>query len=249
MSKLWILPALTPKARYKSKLFTVMKLLSPSLLPLSCEDEEFEAVRLCDEAPLDGGFGDTPSSSSMNWSMDMVEAELARKEASDGLKGMNMEKCGLLTRTARLNGGRAGISRVSADALGLSDSASLFFDLLRGNGIWNLESLRLDTSFDAFRNSEENIFNKKMRIFELTLFTRKYCGICEHIFDIIKATQKKMPDRILLSVKDVDMPENKHWLKKYSFDVPVVHLGDKELFRHRQVDSVEDLVKLLHEKK
>ena len=36
-----------------------------------------------------------------------------------------------------------------------------------------------------------------------------------------------------VSVVDISLPENKQWWDAYRHDVPVVHLNDVEIFRHR----------------
>ena len=42
---------------------------------------------------------------------------------------------------------------------------------------------------------------------------------------------------------NIDLEENKEWRQKYFYDIPVVHLNDNEIFRHRT--TYEKLEKLL----
>ncbi|KAJ3019151.1 hypothetical protein HKX48_002342 [Thoreauomyces humboldtii] len=54
----------------------------------------------------------------------------------------------------------------------------------------------------------------------LTLFMRQYCGLCEAANETLIATPFELR-RI-----DIDEPAHKQWLRKYTYDVPVVHLGE-----------------------
>ncbi|KAI8995988.1 thioredoxin-like protein [Gaertneriomyces semiglobifer] len=75
----------------------------------------------------------------------------------------------------------------------------------------------------------------------LELFTRQYCGLCEAAHETVLNVQKKV-DLLLhpfdLQLTDVDQPQNKQWLKKYMFDVPVLHVNG-ELFGMHRLDEDE----------
>ncbi|KAJ3177848.1 hypothetical protein HDU85_005760 [Gaertneriomyces sp. JEL0708] len=70
----------------------------------------------------------------------------------------------------------------------------------------------------------------------LELFTRQYCGLCEAAHETVLNVQKKNPFDLQLT--DVDQPQNKQWLKKYMFDVPVLHVNG-ELFGMHRLDEDE----------
>ncbi|KAJ3033581.1 hypothetical protein HK097_004794 [Rhizophlyctis rosea] len=65
----------------------------------------------------------------------------------------------------------------------------------------------------------------------LTLFTRKYCGICEDAKDQILAIQQKIP--FTFNEVDIDQPQHRQYLRKYNFDIPVIHWNDSLLMMHR----------------
>ncbi|TPX70693.1 hypothetical protein SpCBS45565_g01580 [Spizellomyces sp. 'palustris'] len=65
----------------------------------------------------------------------------------------------------------------------------------------------------------------------LTLFTKQYCGLCESAKETILRVQQKVP--FVLTEVDIEQPANKEWLRKYMFDVPVLHAGDKLVGMHR----------------
>ncbi|KAJ8327092.1 hypothetical protein O5D80_004510 [Batrachochytrium dendrobatidis] len=77
------------------------------------------------------------------------------------------------------------------------------------------------------------------------LFAREHCGLCEHMKEAILAVQSKVP--FDFCEIDIDKRENKNWLRKYMFDVPVVHVNGQEAFKHRLEDrdvlALERLVK------
>lgn len=74
------------------------------------------------------------------------------------------------------------------------------------------------------------------------LFTKRYCGLCEEAFYQLSKIQLSHP--FTLEVVDLEKPENERW-NVYVYDVPVVHLNDKLVMKHR-IDK-EAFVKLLKE--
>ncbi|KAI8926112.1 glutaredoxin-like domain-containing protein [Entophlyctis helioformis] len=75
----------------------------------------------------------------------------------------------------------------------------------------------------------------------VTLYARKYCGLCDHAKEVIEAVQAKVP--FDLQEVDIDKPENKAWWRQYTYEVPVVHLNGQEIFRHRlQPQDLHDVL-------
>ncbi|KAL2911828.1 hypothetical protein HK105_208678 [Polyrhizophydium stewartii] len=65
----------------------------------------------------------------------------------------------------------------------------------------------------------------------LVLFGRQYCGLCEHAKEVILGVRAKVPFEF--DEVDIDKAKDRQWLRKYMFDVPVVHVNGAEVFRHR----------------
>ncbi|KAJ3239463.1 hypothetical protein HDU81_005906 [Chytriomyces hyalinus] len=76
---------------------------------------------------------------------------------------------------------------------------------------------------------------------ELTLYSRKFCGLCDHARDNILSLQPEY--KFNFSVKDIDAKENKEWKEKYNYEVPVLHINDKPAFMNAV--PVEDLANIL----
>ena len=85
----------------------------------------------------------------------------------------------------------------------------------------------MSRSFSSFKSVPELIF-----------YTRKYCGLCEIAHEVILDVQKLHSFKLLEI--DIDKQENLRKYLKYTYDVPIAFIGDKEVFRHR-VDRNEFL--------
>ncbi|KAJ3409606.1 hypothetical protein HDU80_011232 [Chytriomyces hyalinus] len=82
--------------------------------------------------------------------------------------------------------------------------------------------------------------NSSQRI-DLTLYSRKFCGLCDHARDNILSLQSDY--QFNFAVKDIDAKENKEWKEKYNYEVPVLHINDKPAFMNAV--PVEDLANIL----
>jgi hypothetical protein len=60
----------------------------------------------------------------------------------------------------------------------------------------------------------------------LTLLSKQYCGLCEDAEFKLLDLSKKFNFQI--NKLDVEEPKNKHFLKKYYFDIPVVLINEQE---------------------
>ncbi|RIA87753.1 thioredoxin-like protein [Glomus cerebriforme] len=65
----------------------------------------------------------------------------------------------------------------------------------------------------------------------LTLFTSKSCSLCVDAKHAIKQVQKRVP--FDFEQKDIKAPENSNWFEKYKYDIPVLHLNNQFIFKHR----------------
>ncbi|KAL6079134.1 Glutaredoxin family protein [Balamuthia mandrillaris] len=65
----------------------------------------------------------------------------------------------------------------------------------------------------------------------IRLFTKSDCGLCEEAKHVLLRVRSKVPFE--LEEVDIRRKENEEWMLKYCFDIPVVHLNGKEVFRHR----------------
>ena len=106
----------------------------------------------------------------------------------------------------------------------------------------------------------------------LTLFTRPGCTLCDPVKFIIRKAQQKVPSQrsavphpavqfrtsphlspshsssfsqrsFTYSEVDISQPQHSAWLAAYTNDIPVVHLNDREVARHRLSES--DLIAAL----
>ncbi|KAL4227417.1 hypothetical protein ACF0H5_012860 [Mactra antiquata] len=76
--------------------------------------------------------------------------------------------------------------------------------------------------------------NKTLPI--LYLFTKDECTLCD---DAVEALKPYM-DRFVLEKVDIELPENEHWHDLYKYDIPVFHIYEEFLFKHRvDFDALE----------
>ncbi|TPX54699.1 hypothetical protein PhCBS80983_g05827 [Powellomyces hirtus] len=68
-----------------------------------------------------------------------------------------------------------------------------------------------------------------------TLFSRQYCGLCEDVKETLLRVQQRTP--FTLKEIDIDDPQQKQWLRKYMYEVPVVHRDDVLVGKHRVTEQ------------
>ncbi|KAI8804185.1 hypothetical protein BJ742DRAFT_776482 [Cladochytrium replicatum] len=78
----------------------------------------------------------------------------------------------------------------------------------------------------------------------LTLFTRRFCGLC----DEAKVAAADVAQRITnMAITEIDIDAQEHrrkWIK-YTYDVPVIHLNGEEIMRHHiDSQSLEKAIRL-----
>lgn len=66
---------------------------------------------------------------------------------------------------------------------------------------------------------------------KITLFTKNDCGLCGGVLFVIQKVRRAIP--FDLELVDITAPGQEAWLDAYENDIPVVHLNDQEIFRHR----------------
>jgi predicted thioredoxin/glutaredoxin len=77
------------------------------------------------------------------------------------------------------------------------------------------------------------------------LFSKKYCGICEDVHYQLLKLQEGM--KFDLQIVDVELKENKAYLRKYYNDIPVIHL-DQELIMKHGIDC-QEFTRIFHSPK
>ena len=69
----------------------------------------------------------------------------------------------------------------------------------------------------------------------VTLFTKRYCGLCEEAKHVLSTIQKEVAStELLFTLKEVDIdePDQTQWLRKYMYDIPVIHVNDEPVMKH-----------------
>jgi glutaredoxin len=66
---------------------------------------------------------------------------------------------------------------------------------------------------------------------EVTLFTRPSCHLCDLVQDVINTVAAQIP--LTLRIVDIDAPGQEAWHRRYDQHVPVIHVGGREIARHR----------------
>ncbi|CAG8670431.1 17950_t:CDS:2 [Dentiscutata erythropus] len=80
----------------------------------------------------------------------------------------------------------------------------------------------------------------------LTLFTSKSCSLCVDAKYTIDQVRKKIPFDFIQ--KDIKHSENSVWFHKYKYDIPILHLNDQFLFKHKvKQDKLELVLKKFQE--
>ncbi|KAJ3287184.1 hypothetical protein HK104_008723 [Borealophlyctis nickersoniae] len=65
----------------------------------------------------------------------------------------------------------------------------------------------------------------------LTLFTKRYCGLCEEAKEAVDRVRTKVAFDV--TEVDIEQPQHKQWFRKYMFDVPVIHVNEEFAMQHR----------------
>jgi len=65
---------------------------------------------------------------------------------------------------------------------------------------------------------------------KLTLYSKSSgCSLCDDAKEVLV----QFKDRVEFVEVDIGLAENKDWFKKYCFDIPVIHLNDAFLMKHK----------------
>ncbi|CAK6984728.1 glutaredoxin-like protein C5orf63 homolog [Scomber scombrus] len=67
----------------------------------------------------------------------------------------------------------------------------------------------------------------------LTLFTKDPCPLCDEAKEVLQPFRH----RFVFQQVDISRPENRKWLDRYRWDIPVFHLNGQFVMKHR-VDIV-----------
>ena len=69
----------------------------------------------------------------------------------------------------------------------------------------------------------------------VTLFTKEECSLCEPVKFLLSKIQRKFP----FEYREVMIDEvgNEKYFELYKYDIPVVHLQDREIARHRATEK------------
>lgn len=79
----------------------------------------------------------------------------------------------------------------------------------------------------------------------LTLYSRPNCGLCVQAKDVLRESWEQSTRKFDFKEVDITRPENKEWFDLYAFDVPVIHVDNKQQWMHRI--TVPEVVKLVDE--
>ncbi|KIS69125.1 uncharacterized protein UMAG_11947 [Mycosarcoma maydis] len=65
------------------------------------------------------------------------------------------------------------------------------------------------------------------------MYTGTDCQLCQVMqHEIIKASKTVPIELSMYNIRDDSLADVHTWRRKYQYDIPVLHLGDKEIFRH-----------------
>lgn len=81
---------------------------------------------------------------------------------------------------------------------------------------------------------------------KLRLYTGgKECSLCEDAKAAIESVRKNHKfDLDYYNIKDDSLKDVKYWRKLYQYDIPVLHLDEEEIMRHRiNVDKLSSILK------
>jgi hypothetical protein len=66
----------------------------------------------------------------------------------------------------------------------------------------------------------------------LTLFTKKDCSLCDEVKHQLLPFLRRV-NYLEIDIKDV---KNEKWFSKYRYEIPVLHLNNKLLFKNKSID-------------
>ncbi|GAC96580.1 glutaredoxin domain protein [Pseudozyma hubeiensis SY62] len=66
------------------------------------------------------------------------------------------------------------------------------------------------------------------------MYTGTDCQLCQVMQQQITKASEELPIQLsTYNIRDDSLPDVHAWRRKYQYDIPVLHLNDKEIFRHR----------------
>ncbi|SNX87166.1 uncharacterized protein MEPE_05876 [Melanopsichium pennsylvanicum] len=78
------------------------------------------------------------------------------------------------------------------------------------------------------------------------MYTGTDCSLCDVMKSEIAKAAQKLPIQLeTYNIRDDSLTDVHSWRRKYQYDIPVLHLEDQEIFRHRV--SADELVNKLQE--
>lgn len=64
---------------------------------------------------------------------------------------------------------------------------------------------------------------------KITIYSKKDCHLCEEAKQVLK----RFVDEYSLEIEEIDINEDKDLFEKYQFEIPVIFLNDRKLFKYR----------------
>jgi len=78
-----------------------------------------------------------------------------------------------------------------------------------------------------------------MPVVRLTLFTARNCSLCDGMKVVLQRLRQRVPFE--LSEVDINAVGSEQWRRQYRYDIPVLHLNDQLLVKHRIYDEAHVL--------
>jgi glutaredoxin len=70
---------------------------------------------------------------------------------------------------------------------------------------------------------------------KVRLFTKKGCTLCDKVKGVLQTVHGVIPHS--LESVDITDEDNIEWFKRYKYDIPVLHVGDKYWIKHRLTEE------------
>ena len=64
---------------------------------------------------------------------------------------------------------------------------------------------------------------------KITIYSKKDCHLCEEAKQVLK----RFVDEYSLEIEEIDINTDKDLFEKYQFEIPVIFLNDRKLFKYR----------------
>ncbi|SJX63340.1 uncharacterized protein SRS1_14160 [Sporisorium reilianum f. sp. reilianum] len=78
------------------------------------------------------------------------------------------------------------------------------------------------------------------------MYTGTDCQLCDVMKHEISQAAHTVPIQLTTyNIRDDALPDVHRWRRKYQYDIPVLHLDDREIFRHRV--TAQQLIQKLRE--